>query len=143
MQKWIAKHIRELSKDGITFIPNAVTKKKCEYYIDRFEKIIIKFEKNHIPLNTVCQTIENCFRHDLKLINLIYHRKVDAILKKLIDKNYVLIKQEGRHMKDINLIAGPTILVMGILFSYIFNDTIYMNRIINIILNITVEYIRY
>ena len=85
------KHIRELSEDGVTFIPNAISKKKCNYYINRFENIITKFEKNHIPLNTSCQTIENCFRHDLKLIDLIYHRKVDAILKKLIDKNYVLI----------------------------------------------------
>ena len=91
MNNWITKHIKELSKDGITFIPNAISKKKCNYYINRFENIITKFEKSRVPLNTSCQTIENCFRHDLKLIDLIYHRKVDAILKKLIDKNYILI----------------------------------------------------
>ena len=91
MHKWLAKHIRELDKDGVTFIPNAVSKKKCSYYISKFENIIKKFEKRRIPLNTTCQTIENCFRHDLKLIDLIYHKKVDAILKKLIDKNYILI----------------------------------------------------
>jgi len=91
MHKWMAKHIRELSKDGITFIPNAISKKKCNYYINRFDNIITRFEKNRIPLNTSCQTIENCFRHDLKLVELIYHKKVDAILKKLIDENYILI----------------------------------------------------
>jgi len=91
MQKWMLKHIKELSKDGITFIPNAVSQNKCDYYIDRFENIIKKLEKKNVPLNDVCQTIENCFRHDLRLINLIYHKKVDAILKELIDENYILI----------------------------------------------------
>ena len=59
MHKWLAKHIRKLDEDGITFIPNAISKKKCNYYINRFENIIKKFEKNRIPLNTSCQTIEN------------------------------------------------------------------------------------
>jgi len=91
MQKWMSKHIRDLHKDGITYMPNAVNKKKCTYYINRFENIIKKFEKKNVPLNDVCQTIENCFRHDLELVNLIYQPKVDKILKKLIDENYVLI----------------------------------------------------
>ena len=43
MNKWLAKHIRELDKEGITFIPNGVSKKKCNYYINRFEIIINNF----------------------------------------------------------------------------------------------------
>ena len=85
------KHIRELSKNGVTFIKNAISKKECKGYISRFENIIKKFEKNKVPLDESCQTIENCFRHDIELVNLIYHKKIDTILEKLIDRNYVLI----------------------------------------------------
>ena len=91
MSTLIEKHIKELKDDGITYIPNAISEKKCKYYINRFENIINKFKKNRIPLNNNCQTIENCFRHDFELANLIYNKKVDKILKKLIDENYVLI----------------------------------------------------
>ena len=87
----IAKHIKELDINGITFIPNAISKKKCSYYTEVFENLIEKLQEKKIPLNATCQTIENPFRHDFELADLIYNKKVDNILKKLIDKNYVLI----------------------------------------------------
>ena len=71
MNKSIKKNLKELKKHGITTITNALSIRKCNYYINRFENLISKFEKNRIPLNTTCQVIENPFRHDLKLINLI------------------------------------------------------------------------
>ena len=91
MQKWVQKHIKDLNEKGITFVPNVLSQNKCKYYIDRFEKLIKKFEKKRIPLNSSCQVIENPFRHDFKLIDLIYHKKIDEILKNKIEKNYVLI----------------------------------------------------
>jgi len=87
----INKHIKELNKEGITYIYNAFTKEECKDYINRFENLVKKFEKKYKKLGDKCQIIQNFFLYDKTLANLVYHRKIDQILNKTIDKDYVLI----------------------------------------------------
>lgn len=89
--KKISDHIKDLKINGITYIHNAFTEKECNFYINRFENLVKKFEKKYKSLGDKCQVIQNFYLYDKFLVNLIYHKKVDEILEEVIDENYVLI----------------------------------------------------
>lgn len=91
MSNLTARNIKELRKEGITYIFNAIKIKECNFYINRFEKLVKKFEKKYKPLGKDCQVIQNYFSYDLKLANLVYQKKIDSLLNELIDNDYVLI----------------------------------------------------
>ena len=91
IKKKVNNHIKDLKINGITYIHNAFTAKECKFYINRFENLLKKFEKKYKRLGDKCQVIQNYFLYDKLLVNLIYHKKIDQILKKAIDENYVLI----------------------------------------------------
>ncbi len=83
--------INELKKNGITVLPNILSKKECENYILIFEKIIKKLSKSKKNVFSTCQFIDNPFRHEKKLVKLIYRKQLDKIFSNLLDKDYVLI----------------------------------------------------
>ncbi len=91
MKKQLNKHIQNLKTKGITFLDNVYSKKDCNRYIQRFEKVTHDFEKKNKKLGDYGQTIQNYFSYDKKLLKFLYIKEVDEILKKLIDDNYVLI----------------------------------------------------
>jgi hypothetical protein len=87
----INKHIQNLKVNGITYLPREYSKNEIEHYKNKFEKIVDNFKKNKVPLNPNCQLIRNPYRHDLELSKLIYHKKVDKILKNLIGDDHILV----------------------------------------------------
>ena len=83
--------INELKKNGVVILPNVLSKKECENYILIFEKITKKLEKSKKSVFLTCQLIDNPFRHEKKLINLMYDKQQDKMFSNLLDKDYVLI----------------------------------------------------
>ncbi len=89
----LEEHVRQIKNDGLTFIPNAFSGKECEDIKSKLDNIIDNFtKKNIIGANKNSQIIYNPFRHDIDLIKLIFHKKVDKILKQVLDEDYVLIQ---------------------------------------------------
>ena len=91
MRSKITKNISDLKKNGITYLKNIIPVKDCKKYIKEFEKTTKFFEKKHKHLGNKGQVLQNYFIYNKKLLNLLHLKPVDALLKKLIDKNYVLI----------------------------------------------------
>ena len=87
----IKKKVSELTKYGVTFLPNMLSKKKCQEYIDISSALVNKFIKKKKPISPNCQLIENPYRHNLKYLDLIYNKTVDQILTKVLDDSYILI----------------------------------------------------
>ena len=55
MKPSIKKHINNLKLHGITKIPNAVSKKKCDNYVKKANKIIDNFINEKIQLNSLAK----------------------------------------------------------------------------------------
>ena len=85
------KKIQELKENGITILDGEYNEKQCDDHIQNFEIILNKFKLENKKLNSNCQLIENPYRHDIQLAELIYNKNVDIILKELIDEDYVLV----------------------------------------------------
>ena len=89
----LEKNIIQLKRSGITTIEGAYTKKKCNLIKIKLDTIIKKFHKQKIlGANKYSQVIVNPFRHDFSLIEIINHKKVDNILKNVLDENYVMVQ---------------------------------------------------
>lgn len=84
-------HVSELVKEGVTILPDVYSQEQCRSYVARFEAIVQRFQQQRRPLDPDCQIIENPFRHDPKVLELLYHDAFDSIFKTLLDEDYVLI----------------------------------------------------
>ena len=91
MKNELKNHISNLEKKGITFLKNIFSKSECNKFIKRFEKLTLEFEKKKKKLGNQGQTIQNYFAYDQKLLKFFSIKKVDEILKQVIDEDYVLI----------------------------------------------------
>jgi hypothetical protein len=87
----IKKHINNVKRNGISFIPNLISKKDCKFYKKKSLRLIQMYKKLKKPLSTHNQVINSPFRYEKSFYKLIYNIKLDKILQKLVDKNYVLI----------------------------------------------------
>ena len=82
---------KTLSENGFCIIKNFYTIKKCNYFKNEIVKILkkrIKKKKYTGSKNSI--VLYNYFEENLKLIELIYNKKLDKILNVIIDKEYVL-----------------------------------------------------
>ncbi len=77
-------HQEELRDQGLAIIPGAYTEELAAFFADHLSEIAG-------PMAGDTQNVWSFFRHDPKLWALIYHAKLDAILKEMIDEDYVLI----------------------------------------------------
>jgi hypothetical protein len=68
-----------------------LTKKECNFFIGEFKKTFKNFENKHKKLGNRGQVIQNYFLYNKIYLKLLELKKVDNILKKVIDENYVLI----------------------------------------------------
>jgi ectoine hydroxylase-related dioxygenase (phytanoyl-CoA dioxygenase family) len=106
----IDTHIKELQKDGLTILKNVLTVKDCEKFVKKSNKIFEKYlkKKQTKTFNNKCLWIPSPFRHDSDFYNLIFNRKLDKILTKLIDKDYVLTNSSiiNRKITKHKLING-------------------------------------
>ena len=87
----IKKHLNNVKKNGISIIPNLISKKDCKFYKNKSLKLIKKYKKLKRPLATHNQVINSPFRYERSFYKLIYNIKINKILEKLVDKDYVLI----------------------------------------------------
>lgn len=87
----IQKHIKDLRISGITYLKNALSKKECRSFIKECEKTFRDFEKKHKKLGNRGQVIQNYFLYNKNYLKLLELKKVDKILRKVIDNDYVLI----------------------------------------------------
>ncbi len=87
----IKKHITNIEKQGISIIPQLISKKKCLFLKRKSLEIIDRYKKLKKFLSSHNQVINSPFRYEKGFYDLIFNRKLDKLLKKLIDKNYVLI----------------------------------------------------
>lgn len=101
----IQYHIQQLREEGLTIIPDVFTKDQCNEYIKHAWDVVNRFIANGSKLiNSENQFIINAFRHDPKFLDFIYHDFLDAILKTLLDEDYVLISTtmtNRRSMKQL------------------------------------------
>ena len=89
----IKKHIAEINRNGFSKIENVFTKKECEEYIKKSEKLfqfLLKKKKVN-TFNNEAQNLINAFEYDSFFFKQVYIKKIDKLLRKLLDDNYVLI----------------------------------------------------
>ena len=105
MKNELKNHISNLEKKGITFLKNIFSKSECNKFMKRFEKLAFEFEKKKKKLGNQGQTIQNYFAYDQKLLKFFSIKKVDKILKQVIDDDYVLINSSltNRFNRNENL----------------------------------------
>ena len=89
----IKKHVTEINKNGFSIIKNIFTKKECEEYIKKCENLLQLFlKRNQVnSLSNEAQDMENPFQYDSFFFKQVYFKKIDKLLKTLLDENYVLI----------------------------------------------------
>ena len=88
----IDKAALELKEHGVTLIPDVFSRKKCQELVAILDDLISNQPddtKNRI--NEDVQSINNYFRHDTKLLDLIHVPVLDALFNKIIGKDHVLI----------------------------------------------------
>ena len=87
----LSKHVKEIQKNGLTKIPGLISQKKCDYLKNVSLSVINKLKKSKNNLSSHNQVINSPFRYDRGFYHLLYNKKLDLILKKLLDEDYVLI----------------------------------------------------
>jgi len=89
----IKSHINNINRDGITVIKNIFSKKKCDVYVKQceilFQKLLKRKKVN--TFSTETQAMSNPFQYNDFFFQQIYFKKIDKLLKTLLDENYVLI----------------------------------------------------
>ena len=89
---------KKIIHNGYCVIEKFLTKKQCEFYINILEKILQdRIKKKHFVGQRNSIVLYNFFIEDRKLYNLIYNKKIDKILKCLIDDDYVLTTATARN----------------------------------------------
>ena len=87
----LVKCVNILNRKGYVIIDNIFTKKQTESKKSKLEKILNKKIKNNERVGHKSnQVMYNYFLEDKSLLDLIYIPKVDKILKKVLEPNYVL-----------------------------------------------------
>jgi len=85
------KYLNEINRKGYIVLNSIYSKKETSEFKKRLEKILIKrVKKNKKTGSPLNQVMWNYFNEDSYLLKLIYNQRIDRILKKLLDENYVL-----------------------------------------------------
>jgi len=84
-------YINKIKKDGYAIIPRFLSKSDCALYKNKSKKLIYTYKKKGKKLSSNAQVINSPFRYDKSFLKLIYNKKIDKILSKLMDQDYVLL----------------------------------------------------
>ncbi len=88
----LEKHIEELHKDGVTYIPNAYSSASCKKYVAQAKKLAKTYaRKGIVNLDNDSYNLSNYFRHEPSMLPLVIHPHADEILKTLLNPTYVVI----------------------------------------------------
>ena len=100
----VKKIEKSIKKKGFCVIENFFSKKKCDYYIKLLKNILVKrIKKNYFVGHRNAIVLFNYFLEHKKLYELIYNVKIDKVLKKLIDEDYVLTTATARNQFKSNI----------------------------------------
>ena len=87
----LAKNLKILNKNGYLILENIFSKKTTNTIKSKLEKILEqRIQKKKVVGHNDNQVLYNYFVEEKSLIKLIHINKVDKILKKLLEPNYVM-----------------------------------------------------
>ncbi len=85
------KYLNQIKNKGYVILENIYDKKQTTNFKKKLKKVLLKrIKKNERVGSPTNQVIYNYFNDDPYLLRLIYQKKIDKILTKLLDKDYVL-----------------------------------------------------
>ena len=87
----LSRHIKEIEKNGLTKISSLFSKKKCKVLRNISLSVFHKLKKTKNNFSSHNQVINSPFRYNKEFYHLLFNKKLDLVLKKLIDDDYVLI----------------------------------------------------
>jgi hypothetical protein len=94
----LSKTINTLNNKGYIILNNLLNKKETKIFKIKLEKILKKrLKKKEVIGNYDNQILYNYFKEDKSLLKLIYFPKIDLILKKILEPNYVLCSTSARN----------------------------------------------
>jgi ectoine hydroxylase-related dioxygenase (phytanoyl-CoA dioxygenase family) len=99
------KIIKKINSDGYVILENMLNKKHTKIFKQKLERVLKKRLKNkEVVGHHDNQVIYNYFLEDKLLLKLIYFSKIDEVLKKLLEPNYVLqsTNAQNRIKRKIN-----------------------------------------
>jgi ectoine hydroxylase-related dioxygenase (phytanoyl-CoA dioxygenase family) len=106
----LTKNLQILNKKGYLILENIFSKKSTKLFRSRLEKILIqRLKKKKVVGHNDNQVLYNYFVEDKSLIKLIHIPKVDLILQKILEPNYVMQSTnaqnriKGKIQKNIKL----------------------------------------
>lgn len=85
------KHIDNVKKFGLTHIKNVFSKNEVLQFQNKSSKIMKQYEKAGYKFSNHNKVLNCPFRFDDIFYKLVYIKKIDLILKGLIDEDYVLL----------------------------------------------------
>ena len=93
------KIINTLNNKGYIILNNLLNKKQTKIFKIKLEKILKKrLKKKEVIGHYDNQILYNYFKEDKSLLKLIYFPKMDLILKKILEPNYVLSSTSARNI---------------------------------------------
>ena len=96
----LQRNLNEIRTKGITYLKNEFKKNESKKIIKKLDRITFKLKsKKSENIKNNSQFIPNPFRHDPYFLKFIYNKKVDAILKNLIEDSYVLLDSTAINRK--------------------------------------------
>ena len=87
----LTKNLQIIDKKGYLILENVFSKKTTELFKSKLEKILDhRVKKKKVVGHNDNQVLYNYFVEDKSLIKLIHIPKIDVLLKKLLEPNYVM-----------------------------------------------------
>jgi ectoine hydroxylase-related dioxygenase (phytanoyl-CoA dioxygenase family) len=85
-------YVTELRTIGITKMERVFSRAECGKYVARLNELTERFAaEGKTDLNEDTQVITNFFRHAPEMLPLVFNPQMDAIFRKVIDDDYVLM----------------------------------------------------
>lgn len=92
------KSLKDIKSQGYTILKKVINKKQCEDLVKELNKITkIRLKKNEYVGNNEYLILHNYFTYKSSFLNLLCLKKVNEILNKVIDEDYVLISSSARN----------------------------------------------
>jgi len=96
----LQKNLNEIRVKGITYLKNEFKPNESIKIVSKLDKIALKLKlKKSENIRNNSQFIPNPFRHDPYFLKFVYHKKVDEIMKNLIEESYVLLDSTAINRK--------------------------------------------
>jgi hypothetical protein len=87
-----ARHTQELRENGLTIVPGVFSANECAGFVRKLNDLALRYDQAGLTdLGGDLHNVWNFFRHDDDLMPLVFNPYTDAILRQVIDADYVLI----------------------------------------------------